>query len=78
MVTTKGDFTLDELQTECRDDDTMKQPLEVFFKKGVPKNFTNFTGKHLCWSIYLHSWRLATLLNRDSNTDTFLWNLQNF
>ena len=55
MVTTKGDFTLDELQTECRDDDTMKQPLEVFFKKGVPKNFTNFTGKHLCWSIYLHS-----------------------
>ena len=25
-----------------------KQPPEVFRKKGVPKNFANFTGKHLC------------------------------
>ena len=24
--------------------------LEVFHKKGVHRNFTNFTGKHLCWS----------------------------
>ena len=27
----------------------LKQPLEVFCKKkGVFKNFANFTGKHLC------------------------------
>ena len=27
-----------------------KQPPEVFCKKGVLKNFANFTEKHLCWS----------------------------
>ena len=30
-----------------------KQPLEVFCKKGVLKTFTNFTGKHLRWSLFL-------------------------
>ena len=30
-----------------------KQPPEVFRKKDVLKNFKNFTGKHLCWSIFL-------------------------
>ena len=29
-----------------------KQPLEVFRKKGVLKNFTIFTRKHLCWSLF--------------------------
>ena len=29
-----------------------KQPPEVFFKKDVLKNFANFTGKHLCWSLF--------------------------
>ena len=24
---------------------------QIFFKKGVPKIFTIFTGKHLCWSL---------------------------
>ena len=28
-----------------------KQSPEVFCKKGVLKNFANFTGKHLCWSL---------------------------
>ena len=27
--------------------------LEVFFNKGVLKNFAKFTGKHLCQSIFL-------------------------
>ena len=26
---------------------------EMFFKTGVLKNFANFTGKHLCWSLFL-------------------------
>ena len=30
-----------------------KQPPEVFCKKGVLKNFANFTGKHLCWSLFI-------------------------
>ena len=30
-----------------------RQPLELFCKKGVLRNFENFTGKHLCWSFFL-------------------------
>ena len=26
---------------------------QIFFKTGVLKNFANFTGKHLCWSLFL-------------------------
>ena len=26
---------------------------EMFCKKGVLKNFAIFTGKHLCWSLFL-------------------------
>ena len=25
---------------------------EMFFKISVPENFTIFTGKHLCWSLF--------------------------
>ena len=55
--------------------------LQIFFKKGVLKNFANFTGKYLCWSLFLiklQAWKHGTLLKRDSNTDVFLWNLRNF
>ena len=31
-----------------------KQPPEVFCKKGVLGNFTKFTGKHLCQSLFLN------------------------
>ena len=30
-----------------------EQSPEVFCKKNVPKNFKNFTGKHLCWSLLM-------------------------
>ena len=33
------------------------------------KNFEIFTEKHLCWSLFL---------KRVSNTDVFMWILQNF
>ena len=36
---------------------------------GVLKNFDNFTEKHLCWNLIL--------IKRNSNTNFFLWNLQN-
>ena len=58
-----------------------KQPLALFCKKGVFKNFANFTVKHLCWSLFLITLQFlkpATLLKRYSNTDVFLWNLWNF
>ena len=28
-----------------------KQPPQVFYKKGILKNFANFTGKHLCFPV---------------------------
>ena len=49
--------------------------------KGVPENFANFTGKHLCQSLFLkklQAFRSVTLLKRNSNTGVFLWNLRNF
>ena len=48
-------------------------------KKAVLKNFTMFTGKHLCWGLFLIKlpvFRLATLLESDSNTGVF--QLRNF
>ena len=53
-----------------------KQPPEIFCKKAFLKNFAIFTGKHLCWSLFLTKLqvlRSATLLKRDSNTSVFLW-----
>ena len=38
---------------------------EMFCKYVVLKNFAKFTGKHLCWSLFLDkvaTWRPATLL----------------
>ena len=34
---------------------------EVFYKKGVHRNFTKFTGKHLCQSIFFN--KVAGLCN---------------
>ena len=48
-----------------------KQPLEVFYKKSVLKNFTKFTGKHLCHS-------LTTLLKKRLWHRCYLWILWNF
>ena len=48
---------------------------EVFYKKGVLKDFTNFTGKHQCQSFFLNKaagLRPATLLKKDSGTGVFL------
>ena len=46
----------------------------VLKKKGVPKHFAIFTGKHLCWSLFFIKRRPATLLKREvfSNTGVFL------
>ena len=45
------------------------------------KNFSKFTGKYLCLSLFLiklRAFRSATLLKRDSNSAVFLWILRNF
>ena len=58
-----------------------KQPVEVFCKNGVLKNFANFTEKHLCWNPFLiksQAWGPTNSFKRASNTGVFLWNLWNF
>ena len=53
---------------------------QIFLKTGVLKKFANFTGKHLCWSLFLikfQVFRPATLIKRDCNTGVFLWKLWN-
>ena len=54
-------------------------PDEFKVQKQLLKKFAIFTGKHLCWCLFLiklQASRLATLLKRDSNTCVFLWILQ--
>ena len=54
---------------------------QIFFKIGALKNFANFTGKHLCWSLFLIKLRilkLTNLLRRNSNTGAVRKKLQNF
>ena len=58
-----------------------KQLLEVSVEKGVFKSFPNFTGKHLCWSLYLIKLQVfnpAYLLKGESNIGAFLQALQSF
>ena len=46
----------------------------MFHKKAVPKNFTIFTGKHLCWNLFFNKmqvFRAPALLKRDSNRGVF-------
>ena len=58
-----------------------KQPPEMFYKRAVHKNFAIFTGKQLCWSLFLiklPGFSPAGLLKRDSSRIVFLCILQIF
>ena len=57
-----------------------KQPPEVLCKKRFLKNFTTFTGKHLCQSLFLmlQGFNYAMFLKRESNVDVFMWSLRIF
>ena len=43
--------------------------LHMFFKIGALKNFANFTGKHLCWSLFLV--KFLTNFIKDTPTQEF-------
>ena len=48
--------------------------MQMFFKIGVLRNFPKFTGKHVCWNLFLIkllTLEPATLFKRDFNTDVF-------
>ena len=52
---------------KCYLRDEKKQPPEEFYKKGVLKNFAIFTGKHLCWGLFLiklQTWPAFSLKRR--------------
>ena len=56
-----------------------KQPPEASCKKAILKNFVIFTGKHLCWSLFLIKFQtFRPDSKRDSNTGILLWILQKF
>ena len=49
---------------------------QMFFKMGILKNFAIFTGRHLCWRLFLtklQAWRPETLSESDSTTAIFMW-----
>ena len=48
-----------------------KQPPQVLYKKGAPKNFAIFMGKHLCWSLLIEKLQASTLFKKDSDTSVF-------
>ena len=56
-----------------------KQLPKLLCKKDVFRNFAIFTGRQLCWSLFLielQTFRPAALLEMDSNADVFVWDLQ--
>ena len=55
--------------------------LRCSVRKGFPRNFAKFTGKHLCQSLFFNKvagLRPATLLKKRIDTGLFLRILQNF
>ena len=41
-------------------ENVQKKPPQVFYKKGVLKNFLKFTGKHLCQSLFIKKFPAKT------------------
>ena len=66
-------FTLDFFKTFPG---VRRSHLQMFFEIDVLKNFAIFTGKQLCWNLFLIN--KVPGLKRDSNTGIFLWILRNF
>ena len=51
---------------------SQKQSFSDILQNRIIKNFVNFTGKHLCWSLFLIKFKA------DFNIDVFPWNFVNF
>ena len=45
---------------------------EVFYKKGVLRNFAKLTGKHLCQGLFFNKVEGIFFKKGDSGTDVFL------
>ena len=49
---------------------------QMFFKIGALKNFAIFTGKHLCWTLFLIKIGLAVHIAKISETAIFVEHLR--
>ena len=49
---------------------------QIFFKKGILKNFANFKGKHRCWSLFLTKFLLNyQLCYEETPTQVFFYEI---
>ena len=48
-----------------------KQSPEVFFKKGVLRNFAKFTGKHLCQKLFFNKESLFSFIKKETLAQVF-------
>ena len=51
---------------------------EVFYRKGVLRNFTKFAGKHLCQSLFFNKVNFAKFLRTHFFAEHLRWLLLNF
>ena len=64
-----------EIWTKMRIKSDRSRHRRYSVRKGVLRNFTKFTGRHLCQNLFFNKvtgLRPATLLTRDSGTGAFL------
>ena len=47
-----------------------KQPPEVFYKKDVLRNFTKFTGKHLCQTLFFNKFAVLRPAKKKTEKET--------
>ena len=52
MNLSKNFFQIYQSESESENNNFQKQAPEVYYKKGVLKNFAKFTEKHLCQSLF--------------------------
>ena len=81
LITFSWKFSLYKFHRVIRKTSCRSKRSQMFFTVSFLKNFANFKGKHLCWSLFLIkllAFRSATLLKRETNTEVFLWNWKNF
>ena len=48
-----------------------KQPPEISVKKGVLKNFTKVTGKHLCWNLFFNKVAGLNFIKKETPMQVF-------
>ena len=75
--TLKRTHPIGEILRQLSDKSIYRTPVkssrwQMFFKIRVLKNVAIFTGKHLCWSLFLMTSK------KNYNTGVFLWILRNF